>query len=174
MNPRRWLGLGVILVPIGLLLLIARAELTLASGQVFRVGIAGYDPRDLLHGHYLQYRYVFDWQGEPTCGAVAPSETSLGDPRCCVCLTRAQSPEQAPSARQVSCAEAMGCDGFLRVQNIEPPLRYFIPEAQASALERALIEHRAAVDLTVRANGEAIPGELYLDGQPWREVVALD
>ena len=56
----RWLQLAVVLPMIGLLVLVARAEVLLRSGESFRIAIKGYDPRDLLHGHYLQYSFDFD------------------------------------------------------------------------------------------------------------------
>ena len=56
------------------------AERNLAAGGVMRVAIRGYDPRDMLRGHYLNYR--FDWSIEPSfigrttriCVLSAPSD----------------------------------------------------------------------------------------------------
>lgn len=172
MSSRRWWIAAVSIPLVGLVLLIARAELRLATGQVFRVEIAGFDPRDLLHGHYLQYQYVFDWRGEPTCGTTTREEPlARPDPSCCICLTSGPTREDPPSARQVSCEEASSCDAHLRPDVIAPPRRYFIPEQSASALEHAFTQHRAAVDLSVSPNGDAAVRELYLDGLPWRAVV---
>src|SRR5688572_3307632 len=64
----RGLQLAVVVPLVGLLVLIARAEVLLRSGASFRLAIEGYDPRDLLAGQYLQYRFALDWQGESTCG----------------------------------------------------------------------------------------------------------
>lgn len=64
----RGLQLAVVVPLVGLLVMIARAEVLLRSGASFRLAIEGYDPRDLLAGQYLQYRFALDWQGESTCG----------------------------------------------------------------------------------------------------------
>lgn len=45
------------------------------QGQDWLIPIQGYDPRDLLRGHYVQYRY--DWPTSPqqqTEGAVTPGD----------------------------------------------------------------------------------------------------
>lgn len=173
MNERRWLLVGVVIPVLGIAALIARAELKLRSGETFRVAITGYDPRDLLHGHYLQYRYDWDWQGEQGCGAGEASlsfDGSSADPHCCICLTRRGSPPLAPAARQVTCDRIDACDAWLAGSEAAPPLRYFIPEEKAAQLEEAFRTQRAQVDLTV-SNGRASVGELYLEGRPWREVV---
>ena len=53
-TPHLWCAL---LLPIvAFAALVVRAELWRASGPVFHVAIAGYDPRNLLQGHYLRYR----------------------------------------------------------------------------------------------------------------------
>jgi hypothetical protein len=54
--------------------LVVRAELLRASGPVFHVAIAGYDPRDLLQGHYLRYR--LQWPADGECDGAT----------CCLCL----------------------------------------------------------------------------------------
>jgi hypothetical protein len=93
---------------------------------------------------------------------------------CCVCLTSRGSGEP-PAARALSCASlergAPGCDAWLQSSEVEPPQRFFIPEQSAERLERELGVRKAAVDLSVRANGQAEVGELYLDRRPWRRLV---
>ena len=164
----RWAELAVLLPVVGLIGLVARAEIALRAGEAFRIPITGYDPRDLLHGHYLQYSYAFDWQGQSTCGAREDGRPAALTPGCCVCLTR----EAAPTARQLDCDEARRCDGWLQVEPLVPPLRYFVPEQQARQLEGALLGRRAALEVTCGPAGQAALGELYLDGQPWRELLA--
>lgn len=173
MNERRWLVIGAVIPLLGIAGLIARAEVKVRSGETFRVAITGYDPRDLLHGHYLQYRYDWDWQGQHGCGAGEASVPSVGpstEPFCCVCLTRRGSPPLPPSARQVACDEVEACDAWVAGSEVAPPLRYFIPEEKAARLEEAFRAQRAHVDLTV-SNGRVSVGELYLEGRPWRELV---
>ncbi len=55
------LPLALLLPLIGLALIWLQAERVSHQGSEWDVPIAGYDPRDLLRGHYVQFRY--DWPG---------------------------------------------------------------------------------------------------------------
>jgi hypothetical protein len=163
----RWLQAAVMLPLLGLLVVIARAEVRLRSGVGYVVAIQGYDPRDLLHGHYLQYSFDFDWQGESTCGDLRGPKPVALDTRCCVCLSPGTS---QPRARQVRCDQVAGCD-WLAGAALAPPLRYFVPERQASELEEALRGHHAALAITCGPDGQPAIGDLSIDGRSWREML---
>lgn len=165
----RWLQLAVVLPMLVLLVLIARAEVLLRSGESFRVAIVGYDPRDLLRGQYLQYRFDFNWQGESTCGSLSGGVPAAVDPSCCVCLSADVDSGMLAQARQVGCDQVSRCDGWLQGARLVLPRRYFVPERYAAGLEDALRGRDAALSVTCGPAGEAAVGELYLDGRPWRE-----
>lgn len=58
-SPRVWLA-GALFLPLAALAYSWAATHRLAQqGQEWLIPIQGYDPRDLLRGHYVQYRY--DW-----------------------------------------------------------------------------------------------------------------
>lgn len=161
----RWLA--TLLPVLGLLALVVRSELAQRGAQ-FRLAIAGYDPRDLISGHYLNYRYDLAWQGEPSCGVKSAGSEPYLDASCCVCLTRQGEHPAGAVAQQVSCSEVQRCAGWLYAEQLQPPQRYYVPEDRAGELERALAERKAAVDVVVSPAGKAAVGELYLDGAPWR------
>ena len=167
----RWLQVAVLVPMLGLLLLVARAEVLLRSSESFRVAIGGYDPRDLLHGHYLQYTFDFDWHGESTCGRLAGGVPVELDASCCVCLTTDVDADTQAQARQVACDQVSTCDGWLQSATLTPPLRYFVPERHASELEEALHGRQAALTVTCGPGGQPAIGELSLDGKPWRQVI---
>ena len=58
---RFFLPLALLLPLIGLALIWLQTERESHQGSEGDVPIAGYDPRDLLRGHYVQFRY--DWPG---------------------------------------------------------------------------------------------------------------
>lgn len=167
MSRRWWVPVAVIVPLVGLLVMVGQAELGRQSGETWRIPIGGFDPRDLLHGRYLRYQFQFDWRDTSTCGTA-----TRPDPDCCLCLGRSSSGGSNPSVRQVSCQEARQCDDWLRAGPLRPPLRYFVPEDRALALENALRERAAAIDVQRGVGGQPAIGMLYLDGRPWRE--ALD
>jgi hypothetical protein len=164
--------LAALLPVLGLLGLVVRSELAQRGAQ-FRLAIRGYDPRDLIAGHYLRYQFELDWHGPSSCGGgnaqpEQPTAQRYLDPSCCLCLTRSADPTASPAVRQLSCSEARSCDGWLYTEQLQPPQRYYVPEDRALDLERALAERKAAVDVVTSPSGTAAVGELYLDGLPWR------
>lgn len=169
--PHRSLQVAVALPLLGLVVMIARAEILLRSGPSFHIDIAGYDPRDLLSGHYLQYRFEFDWQGESSCGPLDAGKPVGLDPSCCICLSTDVDGSHTTPARQVHCSEAAVCDGWLHSAAVTPPLRYFVPERHASGIEDALRGRRATLGVTCGPNGQPAIGDLFLDGRPWRDVI---
>ncbi len=166
-----WLTrIAVILPLLGLSVLIARAEFGAHFGPSWQISINGYGPRDGLHGRFLTYQYAFEWQGPHSCGS-SPQPNPPLDPKCCLCLTRTDRDGINPLVRQVECHEAEACDGMLAASSVQGSQRYFVPEDRARELEGALRERNASLKLTCGPNGRPAIHDLYLDGQPWREVL---
>lgn len=170
MSRRLWLLVAVVVPVLGVALLAGNAELRRQSGLLWRVPIGGYDPRDLLHGRFLRFRFEFDWQDEHQCGSPPQGRAPANDPDCCLCLAPARE-GAPPRVRQVQCTEVAECDGWIVGRAVVGEQRYFVPEAQAEALERALLDQDASVELTTTPDGRPAIGELYLDGRPWREIL---
>jgi uncharacterized membrane-anchored protein len=121
--------LASVIIP--LIILLAwwlRIAMVVGGGDVVGFGVTGYDPRDLLSGHYLTYRVQY-----------APAEPCLNSPEgteLCLCFGT----ESNETTWQGSCQElpANGCRRFLRGRcdnyrfqaGIE---RYYIPETYASS-----------------------------------------
>ena len=168
------LTLVAVLVPLlGLLALVGRAEWSVRHGPVWTIPIDGFDPRDLLHGQYLQYQYRLRWRGQNTCG---PHQDAWGEPHlvvgCCLCLVRDTPDGYDPFIRQVDCTIGpQECDGILQSKSVMPPLRHFVPEERATALEAALGSHQASIELSIDPKGEPAVRDLLLDRRPWRDVL---
>lgn len=163
---------AVIIPLLGLMLLMARAEFAIRSGPTWQVSIEGYDPRDLLHGRYLRFRYRLNWQGPDTCGEGDRDEDERTlDRGCCLCLTRDNREGVDPPVRQVWCDDVDSCDGWLRADSVAGGQRYFVPEDRARELEAALRDRDAALELTCGPNGDPAIRDLLLDGRPWRDVI---
>lgn len=164
--PRKVL-IGALLLPLlAIGLGIVRAELFLADAREFVLEIGGYDPRDLLRGHYLQFRVRAD---EPLA-VREPCDDAGGD--CCLCLTR-RAADELPLLERASCEAARAsCDAALHTRYLNEPQRYYVPEAHARTLEARLIaamqERRAHAVLAIDERGEARVVELRVDGKPLR------
>ncbi len=138
---RKWLVVVAVTLPLLVLVLgIVRSEQHLASAQRWHFSITGYDPRDLLRGHYLQYRLQLD--EEP---ALETCDDDYGD-RCCLCL-EATEKGKPPVVRRATCTlAAERCDGRLQTRYLTELTRYYIPEARARELELALQDAARAND----------------------------
>ena len=161
---QRLLLVAVIFPILGLLALIGRAELNLRSGRPWELKISGYDPRDLLSGHYLRYQYQFDRSFyDDTCGG---GETI--DPGCCLCLAPRDGTRE-PVVQSVQCGAVDSCLSWLRGSDVAGEQRYFIPAERAAELERALREHSASLRVSVTDDGTLAVDTLLLGGVPWQD-----
>lgn len=142
--------------------LVSKNAHDLASAKTWRVGITGYDPRDLLHGHYLNFRFA--WNLSPA------SRGCLAGQSCCLCLD-AQAGSMTPLTSLMSCGAAAACASTLSWPHPQDAQRYFIPESAATQLNRLLANSRfnLSVDLNITPSGRQILGDLYIDGVEWRE-----
>lgn len=161
--------------------IVTKNQLDIASSRSWRVKIVGYDPRDLLYGHYLNFR--FDWE--------LPAERGLcvAENDCCLCLDP-QAGTQSPRASLQDCEAAKKCVTHLSLparsgcQGGEPACRkgadgfdpeggqrYYIPESAASQLNALLTgrRHDLSVDLHVATSGQHYLGKLYIDGVEWSD-----
>ena len=154
--------LALILPILLLVFMVGRAEWHLAHSKPWFFSIRGYDPRDLLRGHYMRFQLN-----------VTPDETlercDIDDPACCYCLDdRARFEAHVTLA---TCETArLTCDDYVRTQPLHSLDRFYIPETGRRELETRFRDAAAAgnVHLAVavdRAGQPMIEG-LWLDGEP--------
>jgi uncharacterized membrane-anchored protein len=160
---RRFTLFAVALPVIAIVLGIVRAEWTLRHGRDFVFEIGGYDPRDLLRGHYL----LFSLRVDPLA-VREPCEDDAPEV-CCLCLTRGDD-NRVTSAERASCATARAdCDGALQISDAIRSVRYYVPEAHATELERRLREatqrEAAFAVVSIDADGNGRVRELQIDGE---------
>lgn len=161
-DPRadRRLLIALALPIVALIAMIVRAEITSRHGRPWRIGVVGYDPRDLVRGHYLRYRLSFRWD-EPGERCTAAT--------CCYCLRG--EPDSEPLVTKVACSETAGCDSSFPDTQMDHLEKFFIPEDRGTALEHELRTRDAKLLVRVARDGNVVIQDLLLDGRPWREVV---
>jgi hypothetical protein len=162
--------------------LIGRQEAMLAGAAVVNVPVRGYDPRDLLHGHYIQGQLDWKWDSAPTAPG---SGTGIAG---AACVLAADAPK--PRLRFIpgwKAGEPVGNDcrmiiagrGWAGQNGIAArfaptsldsgsgQVGLFVPEERTADLERLLIEKPGAftVDLAVRPDGSASIKALRVDGE---------
>jgi uncharacterized membrane-anchored protein len=158
------LVLGAVVLPLLVIVGgIVRAEVELAKGTPWVFDVAGYDPRDLLRGRYLQFRLdLHEEEPNDACDSAAGQD-------CCYCLSRTE-PDAPPRAEATQCTIAVrDCDGALKIAEVQKLRRYYVPEARASELEAKLreAEGRDAARLRLRIDREGNPriDGLLVDGE---------
>jgi uncharacterized membrane-anchored protein len=141
---------------------------TLYNSQKLSVGVErtfaveGFDPRDLLKGHYVTFQVV--WDSADNCGDV-------GSSRVVFCVDQKTF---AADHRLIS-----GCDLYIRGECVygrfksESDLeKFFIPAERGPQLDRLLRDKRASVSLVIQRSGSAQIKELFIDGKPWKDIPA--
>lgn len=131
------------------------------QGIVWRVPISGYDPRDLLRGHYVVYRY--DWPG------LSNSEDRSYVSELCIkgkaptidttSISERPSAEPAPkSTCAITARVAPGSDADLGLLTG----KIYIAQTKADALQKKLLDPKlqAFVHIRIRDDGIVTPIEL--------------
>lgn len=158
----------VVMIPFILLcLLIVRAEHHLNTGTEWDIELTGYDPRDLLRGHYLRLRLDYDWDEEKTDYCSGTS--------CCLCLI--PSDKQAPKVHKEYCGTAKSqCDAYIRPEFETSLDRYYVPETEAlraeGILQQARQENNAYIRLSINTRGEPRILDLLIDGKSLNTLLA--
>lgn len=145
------------------------------KGTAWTVPVSGYDPRDLLRGHYVQFNYDWNW--------VESEESCIGD-HCCLCLNKSGDVYYNPQASLIVCDKKQmekQCEShikgrgylsfdnqnlFVSKQNIN---RFYVPENHAKELDSMLIDegagHQFDIVLNVTGNGRAFIKSMNIDNQ---------
>lgn len=142
------------------------------TGITVRLPISGYDPRDLLSGHYLIYRV--DYPADLICeqdnyqnGLPERTSVSTGNEEHCLCIETLDenrnpilhfvfqcNPYELQSCRAVIRGN---CDAGRFLAGIE---RYHIPENRAKEYDQLLREKGAEILISVSRDGKALVKEL--------------
>ncbi len=154
------IGIAALVLPIVVLAAVAgNASLRQNVGQhMWRVKISAYDPRDLLYGHYLTYRYDWNADGQIQMTAVAGES--------CLCLNSSGAGINDPKAHAVNCSVPAGntCESVIAAP--ETREKYLIPEHNAERLESLFRngKHDFRVEIMAHNDKSVSVRDLYVDG----------
>lgn len=167
--PVRWLLAGALLVPLVALAFSWVSTHRMAQqGTEWLIPVRGYDPRDLLRGHYVQYSYEWPW---------APVEKGAGDrPTAAdgpLCVTG-----RAPHIASVRLlhddrVEARTCAVIIRaaigtrreVRGLETGI-FFASQPRALALSRQLADSRLQGMIRVRVREDGLMRPVDMQFRP--------
>lgn len=153
-----WMLAALALPIIGLMLGIGVRQASMHGAEEWRIPIQGYDPRDLLRGQHIRYRYAWQVAGDPRlCRRAA---------ECFLCLERGGgmvrariiSSEQQCSTRvdvrasNISVSRSFGAAGAPTFST-----RIFVSETSAPAMEKMLREQPVQIVAALTAEGRLVP-----------------
>lgn len=155
---QRWLAVALTLPILALAGTVLMKSMQRASGEEVTLPITGFDPRDLLSGHYLTYR--IDYGVADACPA--------RDVPASVCL-RPYRAIQAAKPLPADCSLHLRgyCDsqGHFQVASIS---RFYIPEQYASVLDAKVRDQQGELVIAVDRHGQAVIRDLLIAGKPWK------
>lgn len=138
------------------------------AGRELIVAITGYDPRDILSGHYLTYQ--LDLKGD-VC--------EKDDKALAVCIEEKAgrfSSAQAIRYKNDDCLMILTghCEYGRFLAGVE---RFYIPEKDAHRLDKVVRgwdveKHLAEIILSVDSSGNAVVKDLLIDQMPWQEFLS--
>ena len=162
-NTRLIISLAIPILAI--LLSIGKYEYQVRSGEEWKFEIGGYDPRDLLKGHYLTYRILFDLdevEKRNSCRKLGG-----GMENCCLCLQR-----ETSKVKTMRCETAAKlCDGMINEKFLPRLRKFYIPENRGKSLENLVRSRKAEILLSIHPSGDPNVKELLIDGEPWKQAV---
>ena len=159
MNRSKTVLLSALLFPIVALgILTGYKHYKVTAGIEVTLPIEGYDPRDLLSGHYLTYRVNYETRN--VCEQSQRANYSEGY----ICLD----PRHFSYLKPESCELMIKgtCSGSRFKAGIE---RFYIPENQAKKLDKDVRSKKGSIVVSVTPDGHAQIKDLLIDGKPWNE-----
>ncbi len=159
MSSKHAIAAALVLPIVALGILTSYRQYIYATGQDVILPISGYDPRNLISGHYLSYS--IDYGTKDICPL-----SKIPDAPAIVCLN--------PKSFIYGDTPPKGCTLFIRGACESPHRftagveRYYIPEHQGSPLEEKVQSQKAAILLSVTKNGRAMVKDLLINGKSWK------
>lgn len=165
MNQRVLLAIALAIPILALIAVAGMKAQQRASGIEVVLPIEGFDPRDLLSGHYLTYRVDY---GIPTsCGEMYETQADL-----CLEPTRAVYPHnQRPDDCRLFLRGYCDTNTGFSVENLN---RFYIPEEHAAVLDSKVRDKQGSLVLAVDAQGNAVIKDLLINGKPWRDALTSE
>lgn len=149
-----WLAL--VLPVIGLATLWAWTDSWTKEGTEWDVPVQGYDPRDLLRGHYIEFTY--DWPGDDSDVAFLSAFCIEGDAPTISRIVEREDVESCAHFARANYGSVYGGMGLERG-------RLYVPQTQARDLEDKLRdpELRGIVTVRQRVDGRILPQRIRFE-----------
>lgn len=156
MQSKKMLLIALLLPILVLIALTFYKRHLLTSGVEITLPISGYDPRDLLSGHYVIY--TVDYGVPNLCNQAKDIRQAY------ICLENKTVSYTSPKYCKIFIKGI--CNNGRFIAGIE---KYYIPESAASHLDTEVRAKKAKIVISVKPNGQAQVKDLLIDGKSWRQ-----
>jgi uncharacterized membrane-anchored protein len=165
----RNLLIALIIPILCLFLLSIYKAIKVSIGKEIVIPITGYDPRDLLSGHYLIYR--LDLNNENLCKDTEKNNTIIY-----LCLNQnidntvnsAKIPGYKVDQKRSSC-DAILKGKCMKNRFLAGVERFYIPEEYSKKLDKVIRDSKGKLVVSIDRNGNAVIKDLWINDKPWRE-----
>jgi uncharacterized membrane-anchored protein len=131
-------------------------------GEIVEIKVSGYDPRDLISGHYLTYNVNYDNFKPSACRNFYHGSAVY------LCLERAKLSASKPAGCLAIKGNCKGHGANIFTAGIE---RFYVPETYAQSLDAALRggKHEAKIKVLITRGGTAYVKDMLFDGVSAKE-----
>lgn len=133
-----------------------------AAGETVVLPIDGFDPRDLLSGHYLVYQIDYGIEENNGCPT-----SDIAASLCLIPERRIYPADELPA----SCTQFIrgNCDSNTHfVSGLE---RFYIPDQYADLLDEKVRDNQGKLVISVDPAGNAGVVDLLINDQPWKTLM---
>ncbi len=184
-----WLKSASLALPlVGYLGAIGLAEARRAGAPRYELRVEGYDPRDLVRGHYLLYRFATVPAGGPGSSAPEGEQQSSGDGQestgaegrapvewdHLACVAKASGGRSTIYTFAPNATRPAACETLLPLDFIQAPHRFYVQEDKGPELEQFVRDGRASVVLIVPEGASPTATALLIDGKPAKDAKPKD
>lgn len=132
------------------------------AGETFKFPIEGFDPRDMLSGHYLFYKVDY---GVPNSHGCPTSDITAT-----LCL-RPEKRVYPADERPASCEIYVQGECDANTVFTAGLDRFYIPQEYAAKLEKEIADKKGEIEVSIDKRGNAAIIDLLIDGKAWKEAV---
>ncbi len=145
----------------------------IAIGETIIIPITGYDPRDLLSGHYLTFR--LDLNNDNLCNDDYYNYSLVN-----LCIKQLENnevmsdvifPDEYDDLTNCDVVITGKCKHGRFSAGIE---RFYIPEQYSSQLDKIIRRGKGKLVVSVDRNGKAIIKDLLINDKSWQEYIKED
>lgn len=171
--------LASLLIPFFILLgLVLKTEFDIRIGERILVEVEGYDPRDILRGRYIVFRYKWDFDQNKTKAYQERNENSTKrqstrDDYLCLMANKKVYPIKEDEDQHL-CRHIVRGD-FYEGFNQRPEFslgleKFYVPEKYASMIEKKFMQKSGKIAIVINGQKRAVLLDLIIDGKSWKEM----